>query len=61
MMKISNPPHLLVSIGHLVKRHAIKLDGFRVVLLPEVDVAHVYLQSTYQHIQSRLVLVTERF
>lgn len=38
-------PHFLVGVGDLIQSHAVELDGFGVVLLFEVDVGHVDLQS----------------
>lgn len=38
-------PHLLVVVGDLVHGHPVHLDGFGVVLLFDVDVAHVDFQA----------------
>lgn len=38
-------PHLLVGVGHLVHGHPVHLDGLGVVLLFDVDVAHVDFQA----------------
>lgn len=38
-------PHLLVSVEDLIQSHSVQLDGFRVVLLFDVDVGHVDFQT----------------
>lgn len=38
-------PHLLVGVGDLIQRHSVHLDGFGIVLLFDVDVAHVDFQT----------------
>lgn len=38
--------HALVRISHLIKSHAIELDGFCILASFEVDVAHVDTEST---------------
>lgn len=41
-------PHFLVSVGDLIQRHSVELDGFRVVLLFDVDVGHVDFQTAWR-------------
>lgn len=38
-------PHLLVVVGDLVHSHPVHLDGLRVVLLLDIDVAHVDFEA----------------